>query len=494
MRIHCTVRRSATRIHCTVRAINSQCAVRAVNIHVWSDSIASPFCNLFAWKIFPEWKHFVVSTNVPPPQLWGGQHTEMFVNHVTVFSQSVSHIRLSHTILYRYWLGWSSNITFRWTAKSQGIFSRSMLRWGKIQLSWHHQPIIFICPSQYLLYYMVKMNDLIFYKYFGITNPLYFICGSRYLLYYMVKMNDLIFYNYFGTTKPLYFICPSRYLLYYMVKMNDLIFYNYFGTTKPLYFICPSRYLLYMYYMVKMNDLIFYNYFGTTDTIFYSSWSISVTLHGQSEWFHQNLMVLYINYHKVCNRLGVCIQDKLVNKKTKKCWISIYSENYVKYFEPCKITVRPGRFPECCNRPYAYDVTEGRPRALGVKRSTATCVIAKHAARGATPACHTAGLARPGPRIERLSANAHCQHNTCALRDTSLASLLWRCDPLWRQCIRSIAFYTHLPVEPDLARISKVPEHAVLGIKNLPHDQHEEFLVGIEEQRWIKTNYSGTSL
>ena len=74
MRIHCTVRRSATRIHCTVRAINSQCAVRAVNIHVWSDSIASPFCNLFAWKIFPEWKHFVVSINVPPPQLWGGQH------------------------------------------------------------------------------------------------------------------------------------------------------------------------------------------------------------------------------------------------------------------------------------------------------------------------------------------------------------------------------------------------------------------------------------
>ena len=40
----------------------------------------------------------VVSINVPPPQLWGGQHTEMFVDHVTVFSQSVSHIRLSHTI------------------------------------------------------------------------------------------------------------------------------------------------------------------------------------------------------------------------------------------------------------------------------------------------------------------------------------------------------------------------------------------------------------
>ena len=90
------------------------------------------------------------------------------------------------------------------------------------------------------------------------------------------------------------------------------------------------------------------------------------------------------------------------------------------------------------NRPYAYDVTEGRPAALGVKRNTATCVIAKHAARGANPASHTAGLARPGPRTERLSANAHCQHNTCALRDTRLASLLWRCDPLWRQCIRSM--------------------------------------------------------
>ena len=41
------------------------------------------------------------------------------------------------------------------------------------------------------------------------------------------------------------------------------------------------------------------------------------------------------------------------------------------------------------NRPYAYDVTEGRPRVLGVKRGTATCVIAKHADRGPTTACHT---------------------------------------------------------------------------------------------------------
>ena len=42
----------------------------------------------------------MVSINVPPPQLWGGQHTEMFVNHVTVFSQSVTRNKLSHTILH----------------------------------------------------------------------------------------------------------------------------------------------------------------------------------------------------------------------------------------------------------------------------------------------------------------------------------------------------------------------------------------------------------
>ena len=70
-------------------------------------------------------------------------------------------------------------------------------------------------------------------------------------------------------------------------------------------------------------------------------------------------------------------------------------------------------------RPYAYDVTEGRPGALGVKRGTATCAIAKHAASGPTPACHTAGLARARALTERLSANALCQHNTCAQRDKS---------------------------------------------------------------------------
>ena len=45
------------------------------------------------------------------------------------------------------------------------------------------------------------------------------------------------------------------------------------------------------------------------------------------------------------------------------------------------------------NRPHAYDITEGRPRALGVKRGTVTCaIVAKHEASGPTPACHTAGL------------------------------------------------------------------------------------------------------
>ena len=98
------------RIYCTMRAKTASARWRAVNIHVWSDSIASSFCHLFAWK---EWKHFVVSINVPPPQLWAGQHAEMFVNHVTVFSQSVTRIRLSHTILYGWWLleeGTSRNV------------------------------------------------------------------------------------------------------------------------------------------------------------------------------------------------------------------------------------------------------------------------------------------------------------------------------------------------------------------------------------------------
>ena len=70
------------------------------------------------------------------------------------------------------------------------------------------------------------------------------------------------------------------------------------------------------------------------------------------------------------------------------------------------------------NRPYAYDVTEGRPRVLGVKRGTATCAIAKHAASGPTPACHTAGPARAHALTERLRAPMRsASHNTCAQRE-----------------------------------------------------------------------------
>ena len=59
-------------------------------------------------------------------------------------------------------------------------------------------------------------------------------------------------------------------------------------------------------------------------------------------------------------------------------------------------------------RPYAYDVTEGRPAALGVKRSTATWAIAKHAARGATPVLPHRRAGLPGP----AHWEAECQ---CAL-------------------------------------------------------------------------------
>ena len=83
----------------------------------------------------------------------------------------------------------------------------------------------------------------------------------------------------------------------------------------------------------------------------------------------------------------------------------------------------------CAISPYErrYDVTEGRPRALGVKRGTATCAITKHAASGPTPACHTAGLARLRTDWEAESTNALFQHNTCVQRDKS-----W--PPTWRRC------------------------------------------------------------
>ena len=78
-------------------------------------------------------------------------------------------------------------------------------------------------------------------------------------------------------------------------------------------------------------------------------------------------------------------------------------------------------------RPYAYDVTEGRPRGVGGQTRHATCTIAKHALRGQTPACLTAELARVRTLTERVSANALCQQNMCAQRDKS-----W--PPAWRRC------------------------------------------------------------
>ena len=85
------------------------------------------------------------------------------------------------------------------------------------------------------------------------------------------------------------------------------------------------------------------------------------------------------------------------------------------------------------NRPYAYDVTEGRPRGVGGQTRHATCTIAKHALRGQTPACLTAELARVRTLTERVSANALCQQNkhVRAARQVltpSMASLLWRRD------------------------------------------------------------------
>ena len=81
------------------------------------------------------------------------------------------------------------------------------------------------------------------------------------------------------------------------------------------------------------------------------------------------------------------------------------------------------------NRPYAYDVTEGRPRAMEGKRGTATCAPVRWGANEALPrapspsmqpagqplhAIPPAGLARAHALTESKSANALFQHNTCA--------------------------------------------------------------------------------
>ena len=112
----------------------------------------------------------------------------------------------------------------------------------------------------------------------------------------------------------------------------------------------------------------------------------------------------------------------------------------------------------------AYDVTEGRPCALGVKRGTATCAIAKHAASGPTPACHTAGLAQARALTERLSANALCQHNTCAQRNKS-----W--PPTWRRCYG------------DVTSMHKVYKNCTTGVTKI-----EYFLKEGCSKKWLLKN------
>ena len=57
---------------------------------------------------------------------------------------------------------------------------------------------------------------------------------------------------------------------------------------------------------------------------------------------------------------------------------------------------------------------KGAPRVLGVKRGTVACAIAKHAASGPTPACHTAGPARARAPTEsqHSSSTAHARSAT----------------------------------------------------------------------------------
>ena len=90
------------------------------------------------------------------------------------------------------------------------------------------------------------------------------------------------------------------------------------------------------------------------------------------------------------------------------------------------------------NRPYAYDVTEGRqgrPRVLGVKRGTVACAIAKHAASGPTPACHTAGPARArAPTESQRSFSTACARSATSLDPQHGVVVM----EMWRQCIRSI--------------------------------------------------------
>ena len=76
------------------------------------------------------------------------------------------------------------------------------------------------------------------------------------------------------------------------------------------------------------------------------------------------------------------------------------------------------------------------PRVGGQTRHCHVCHRQWHAARGPTPACHTAGPARARALNERLSANALCQHNMCAQRDKS-----W--PPTWRRCYGDVTSSMH---------------------------------------------------
>ena len=79
-------------------------------------------------------------------------------------------------------------------------------------------------------------------------------------------------------------------------------------------------------------------------------------------------------------------------------------------------------------RPYAYDVTEGRPPwCWGSNEARHVHHRQALHSEGKTPACLTAELARVRTLTERVSANALCQQNMCAERDKS-----W--PPAWRRC------------------------------------------------------------
>ena len=72
MRIHCTVRRSATRIHCTVHAINSQLRGKGGQHTCFEAIVSQAHFAICLRENFPGVnKHFVVSINVSPPAALG---------------------------------------------------------------------------------------------------------------------------------------------------------------------------------------------------------------------------------------------------------------------------------------------------------------------------------------------------------------------------------------------------------------------------------------